>query len=570
VTELETRLFDAANVYPFPETPDVVGRLGARAVPRRSPVRSFAIVVAVAIAAVTAVLALSPSARSSAARWFEWLPRVEVARTSSLEPFPLRAAPPYLGHVATVGEAQERIAFPIRTPLDGTLGAPTIYLRDDVIGGIVTFVYGEPAEPRLVLSEWLAANATARYQVAGTGGRIDRVRVGDSPGLWIEGDTRAVYTYLGADRRRHEEQLPVSANVLLWREGPVAFRLEARTELEEALSVARSIGRATPILADASRALRKTGAPAVILFAIDDGRESVAALGFADLRRRARARAGDRFWIGSVSKTFTAAVVLQLVGEGKLSLDDPVSRWLPELPNGDGIAVRRLLDHTSGLPDYFRVPQIARRLSNPRAVIPVGQLIRITAAEPRDFEPGTSYGYSSTNYLVLGAIVQRVTGRGIGTEIRERILGKLGLARTTFGRPASPMRGYSLSRGRRQDVTAWTLGGPWADGAVWSDARGVAGFFSALLGGGLLGSAELEKMLTKTPPSLMGLGIGGEPASCGRIAWGHGGSTPGFETFALATRDADTVVVAVANAGGHRVGHELFHAAERLFCRLTR
>jgi D-alanyl-D-alanine carboxypeptidase len=199
-------------------------------------------------------------------------------------------------------------------------------------------------------------------------------------------------------------------------------------------------------------------------------------------------------------------------------------------------------------------------------IIRAEELIRIAAAGPRDFEPGSSYGYSSTNYLVLGELVERVTGRGIGAAIRERIVGKLGLARTTFGRPAMSMRGYR----NRQDVTTWTLGGPWADGAVWSDARGLARFFSVLLGGGLLNSSQLAEMLTKTPPSLMGLGIGGERARCGRTAWGHGGSTPGYETFALATRDGGTVVVAAANAGGHRVGHELFAAAERLFCRLTR
>jgi D-alanyl-D-alanine carboxypeptidase len=565
VTELEQRL--AGVGFPFPETPDVVGRLDLDA-PRRRRGPSLAVLAAAAVAGTTAVLALSPSARSAAQGWFEWVPGVEVERTAELRPFPLDAAPPFLGRQASLPEARSELAFAPRTPGDESLGAPSVYLRDDVVGGIVTLMYGEPASPRLVLSQWLAANGTAKYQVAGQGGRITEVRVGGRPALWIEGEARAVYTYLGADRTRHHEQLPVSANVLLWRDGPVALRLEAHTGLDEALAVAGSIAGPISVRPDAQQARRRTGAPGVIMLALDEGHESAAAAGYGDLRRRRRAAPADRFWIGSITKTFVATVVMQLVGEGRLALDDPVSRWLPGLPNGSRIPVRRLLDHTSGLPDYFQVPQVARRLAGPRALVPAPEIVRMAASEPLVFEPGSDYGYSSTNYLVLGEIVRRVTGRGIGVEIRERLISKLGLARTTFGRPSGPMRGYQKG-GQPKDVTLWTLGGPSAAGGIWSDARGVAQFFSALLGGRLLPPAELERMLTITKPSLMGLGIGGEPASCGRIAWGHGGSTPGYETMALASRDGRTVVVAAANAGGHSVAHELFAGAERLYCRVT-
>ena len=582
MSELEQRLLDASEHFSFPETPDVVARLqpGRRRSGRRRP---FAILAAATLVAAAAVLAVSPAARSGAAGWFAWVPGVEVEQAETLRPFPLDAAPPFLGREASLDEARAELQFEPRVPEPG-LGEPAVWVRNDVIGGIVTFVYGDADEPHLVLSEWLAENGTARYQVAGPRGRIVQTQVAGRPAIWIEGDARAVYNYLGADLGRHQEQLPVSANVLLWRDGPVAFRLEARTDLEEAMDIARSlrertdvgeamaISLATPVSlqADAQRARRRTGAPGVILFAKVGRQESVAAAGLSSLRPRRRARGGDRFWIGSVTKTYTAAVVLQLVGEGRLALDDPVTRWLPEIPNGERITVRRLLDHTSGLPDYFRVPQIARRLANPRALVPTAELIRIAASEPRDFEPGTSYGYSSTNYLVLGEIVKRVTGRGIGVEIRSRIIGRLGLSRATYGRPKSPMRGYHLAGGKRRDVTTWSLGGPSAAGAVWSDARDVSRFFSALLGGELVGPAEREEMLTVTPPSLMGLGIGFIRGSCGRVHWGHGGATPGFATYVLATRDGSTVVVAAANEGDrHAVHHELYAAAQRLFCRLT-
>ncbi len=568
MNDLELRLAEAAGAYPFPETPDVAPRISPRTEQARRR-RSLAIIAAVAAASVVGVLGASPAARSAASGWFEWLPGVEVERTGTLRPSSLHAAPPFLGEVASLDVA--RASFPLRVPRAPGLGAPVVYVREDIVGGHVTLVYGDPARPELVVSQWLASSGTARYQVAGPRGRVVPTRVGNLPGLWIEGDVSAVYTYLGADFQRHLERLPVSANVLLWRDGRLAFRLETKVGSDEALSIARSLAAAPSLAGDARRALRRTGAPGVIVYANVGGRESVAAAGYSNLRRRVRARGGDRFWTGSVSKTFTATVVMQLVGEGRVGLDDPVSRWLPTLPNGGRITVRQLLNHTSGLPDYFRVPLIARRLASRRAVIPPAEMIRIAAAEPLAFEPGSTYGYSSTNYLVLGEIVWRATGKRIGPEITERLLEPLSLARTTYGRPAAPMRGYDRPGGRKaRDVTHWTLGGTSAAGGIWSDARGLARFFSALLGGRVLEPGELERMREITRPSLMGLGIGHEVASCGRTYWGHGGSTPGYETLVLATGDGSTAVVVSANQGGHGVGHELFATAQQVFCRLTR
>jgi CubicO group peptidase (beta-lactamase class C family) len=244
-----------------------------------------------------------------------------------------------------------------------------------------------------------------------------------------------------------------------------ARSLRARTARGEGIAV--PLRAPISLRADAQRARRRTGAPGVILFAKVGRQESVSAAGFSRLRPRRRARGGERFWIGSVTKTFTATIVLQLVAERLVAVDDPVSSWLPELPDNDP-----------------------------------------PAPQPHQRAPG-----------LLPGPADRETARA---------------------------------------------------GGVWSDARGVSRFFSALLGGELLGPAEEKEMLTVTRPSIMGLGIGFIRADCGRVHWGHGGATPGFATYALATRDGSTVVVAAANEGDrHAVHHELVAAAQRLFCRLT-
>ena len=140
-------------------------------------------------------------------------------------------------------------------------------------------------------------------------------------------------------------------------------------------------------------------------------------------------RPADRFRVGSVTKSFMATVLLQLVGERKLRLDDSLERWLPGVvPNGRSITVRELLQHTSGLYDY--VDDSAFRtavLANPLRVWTPRQLVRIAVSHHPLFRPGRRWSYSNTNYILAGLVIQAVTHRTVAAELRNRIFRPLDL-----------------------------------------------------------------------------------------------------------------------------------------------
>lgn len=199
-------------------------------------------------------------------------------------------------------------------------------------------------------------------------------------------------------------------------------------------------------------------------------------------------RAGDRFRVGSITKTFVATVVLQLIGERTLALDDTVEHWLPGVvPNGRHITVRQLLSHTSGLFDYggdrkFVAEAYRHPLKNwtPRQIVAIA-----TAHKPR-FAPKAGWSYSDTNYYALGLIVEAATGHSLALELRHRIIVPLRLRATSF--PNAPdingryAHGYFLRP--LQDVSVGSPSVQWAAGALVSNADDLARFFRALLAGG--------------------------------------------------------------------------------------
>jgi D-alanyl-D-alanine carboxypeptidase len=164
--------------------------------------------------------------------------------------------------------------------------------------------------------------------------------------------------------------------------------------------------------------------------------------------------------------------------------------------------------------------------------------------------------YSNTNYLLLGAIVERVTGKALGRVLESRIFGPLGLRSTRFdGAPrrlkAGDLHGYDVKGGRPIDVSTYTLGGPWADGALVSNARDLAVFIGALLRGKLVPRPLLAKMMTIVPRSHgEGMGLYRLPSPCGPSWWGHTGGTPGYVTFMAGSRDGRRIVVLAVNGVG--------------------
>ena len=299
------------------------------------------------------------------------------------------------------------------------------------------------------------------------------------------------------------------------------------------------------------------GAPGAAAWIRDEHGDLTATSGVADLRTGRPMRADLHYRAGSVAKSLVATVVLQLVAEGRLSLQDTVARWLPGiLPYGDQVTIEQLLRHTSGVPDY--APElVVALLSGPRQARfrrwTPQELVGLVADQPPDFPPGTATAYSNTGYVLVGLTVEAATGRTLGQELRRRILRPLGLRDTFFpvnahGLPSPKARGYSvpvspqgqLLAGPLLDVTIYNPSPWWAAGNLISTFADLARFFRALLGGRLLPPELLAEMATPNPTSpppfreAMGLEVIDTPG--GRLL-GHGGDVPGFSNAVFSTED---------------------------------
>lgn len=266
------------------------------------------------------------------------------------------------------------------------------------------------------------------------------------------------------------------------------------------------------------------------------------------------------FRVGSVTKTFVATVILQLVGEGRLSLDDPVGRWLPWLPRllpqGRGITVRQVLNHTGGLFNYTDDPVWLLAALTGKTFRPE-ELVLIAALHPLTFAPGTDFAYSNTGYIVAGLIIEKVTGQSLRDQLGKRIFQQLGLGHTTFPTtaqmPAPHPRGYAFIDGLGYlDVTTTIHPSAyWAAGAIISDAVDLAAFYQALLGGRVLRSDLLDAMKTTAVDAggndtEYGLGLIRTTTPCGTM-WAHSGGLAGYMNLACSSPDGTRSVVIMTN-----------------------
>ncbi|MFE2727742.1 serine hydrolase domain-containing protein [Kitasatospora sp. NPDC059327] len=289
------------------------------------------------------------------------------------------------------------------------------------------------------------------------------------------------------------------------------------------------------------------------------------AAGTADFATGAPTPADGRFRIGSVTKTFVATVVLQLVAEHRIGLDDPVESRLPGVvPNGRQITVRQLLNHTSGLFNYtedasfsFEEDPVALRqwldTGRWRSYAP-RELVDLATAHPPYFAPGQGWHYSNTNYLVVGMLIERITGRGWADEVRRRIIRPLGLTGTSMpldsvSVPGPHAHGYYKLPDGPADVTRLNPSMAGAAGAGISTTTDLTRFISALLGGRLLGPAELAEMKRPSPQSgadAYGLGLQRTSTTCGEY-WGHNGGIPGYTTLLYGSPDGRRQFAASVN-----------------------
>ncbi|ANP52558.1 D-alanyl-D-alanine carboxypeptidase [Streptomyces griseochromogenes] len=287
------------------------------------------------------------------------------------------------------------------------------------------------------------------------------------------------------------------------------------------------------------------------------------AAGTADLSSGRPMNVTDRLRAGSVTKMFTATVVLQLAAEHRLSLDAPVDRYLPGVVRKNGydgrrITVRQLLQHTSGLPDYLDAPEwehpehLRYRHFTPR------ELVARALDLPR---PRGGWHYATTNYLLAGLIVGEVTGRPPEQEITRRLIRPLGLRDTYWpGDDPRIRRPYSRSYfiaadGHRVDGTDWNTSFGGVGGALVSTPGDLTRFTTALLGGRLLPAdrlAEMRRTVAADPDRLWpgaryGLGLIASPLRCGGMWWGHAGTVPGGHRALSATGPGGRTVAVALN-----------------------
>lgn len=303
----------------------------------------------------------------------------------------------------------------------------------------------------------------------------------------------------------------------------------------------------------------------------DDGRAWLGASGMRDVAAGDPMTTGTGFALASVSKTFTAAVVLQLVEEGRITLDEPVAPLLPALAMSPRITIRNLLDHTSGLPDYFLNAKIDRPLqAQPDATWTAERAWQyVPAKRPK---PGRFWIYSNSNYLALGELVEAVTGRSLAKEIRSRLLDPLGLetawyqaveeprvkstiAYRAVATPGGGVRFVPVARPSavmpfRSVVTA--AGGA---GSMAMTASDAARWMAAFAGGRVLGPDVQAQMVgdvartAKLKPRLpYGLGIQEVPIA-GRYALGHSGRFLGFRNVVRYLPGEGLAIAVLTNQG---------------------
>lgn len=303
----------------------------------------------------------------------------------------------------------------------------------------------------------------------------------------------------------------------------------------------------------AEETLRTSGVPSASIAIVRDG-EIAYAEAYGVARSRTRATTGTRYAIGSISKQFTAACILMLAEDGKLTLDDKIDPYVPTLTRGRDITIRQILSHTSGYRDYWPqdfVPGLMQRPTSAQATLT--RWARI----PLDYEPGAEYRYSNTGFTIAGLIVEKVAGAPLHQVQQQRIFNRLGMTSATEI-DSGPLGGADDSQGHAR----WGLSTPQPavkEGRGWLYAIGelamtpsdLARWNISLMRGTLLKPASLAAMttsvmLTNGNPANYGAGLDVRTIN-GKRVWSHGGAVSGYLANNVIYADENLAVTVLTN-----------------------
>ena len=309
----------------------------------------------------------------------------------------------------------------------------------------------------------------------------------------------------------------------------------------------------------------------VLLVETTEGRYLKAA-GVASLEDGTPMQVDDRFEIGSNSKSFTIVLLMQLQEQGVLSLDDPLSTWLPDwaarIPNGEEMTLRQLAQHTSGIWDYGD-PIIGEAANNParleQGYTPEELMQYAIDNGTPDFAPGEEgmWKYSNTGYILLGMVIEKAAGKPLGELYQERIFDPLGLESAVFiqgvPEPHEIVDGYYWTEdGHELNTTKWNVSQGWAAGGIAMTAEDLLTYARALSAGDLFQDPDsLTEMLTFDPNGMgggfpYGLGLMDFSLSPGAEgSWGHEGQTTGFQTLWYTNPETGVTVVGLSNSASY-------------------
>lgn len=268
--------------------------------------------------------------------------------------------------------------------------------------------------------------------------------------------------------------------------------------------------------------------------------------GFADWSDKVGNTADTSFRTGSITKQFTAAAILVLEQQGKLSVSDPVARHIPDFPApGADVTIHQLLTHTSGLPSYTSFPEVMETREKARTV---QQMLELFWDKPLDFEPGSRFRYSNSGYIVLGAIIERASGQTYGEFLETHLFQPAGLENTVYG-DADGARdralAYDSADGELQPAHAIDMSVPYAAGGIRSTAHDLVEWHQALAGERILSAASKAKLYRPDKEKYAYGWVVHEIA--GHPVIEHGGGIDGFTTAYIRVMDADMVIVVWSN-----------------------
>jgi D-alanyl-D-alanine carboxypeptidase len=284
------------------------------------------------------------------------------------------------------------------------------------------------------------------------------------------------------------------------------------------------------------------------------------AQGMADSKTGEPMQLDDHMRIGSVTKTFTVTVLLQLVKKKVVALDDPVSKYVANVPGGDTITLRMLANMTAGLYNYAADEKFARQLfDHPNRTYAPNETLKVAFSHPPDFAPGTGWNYSNTNTVLLGVILQKVTGKSVGELFRKYALAPLGLTQTvwpaTSSKLPSPYAHGTFENPfdqKREDATNWNPSWAFTAGEMISTLHDLKIWAKACATGELLTPALQQQRLTWVtlpplkPGNTYGLGI------IDKSGWiGHEGSIPGYTSMSYYLPGEDATMIVLVNTDIH-------------------